>query len=1287
MNTKHIILLMATALMMAACAFDDPMEKQKPWVETDPDAPVPVRFSVSTSNNVDFTRATTSIVTFDADEHINVRVKPMGAENYTSYDYTTAGTGQTNVALTAPTPPPYFPSGINSTVDAYAYYPSTALSEPKFSVKDNQSKPENYKASDLMMAPNRTVVKITDPNDPNYGDGSTILTMKHLMAQLRISAVPGKDSGLTISRIEVEAKKSVVFTPESETITATTEEIGTIIVREGDGEGYVLIPPQAIGDVKIKVVTGNGAESEIATYAFAAEGSFEAGSSYGVDITLVAGQLGLTTAIANWNGLGSVIIAPNGNLIVDPISAKSYIDKDTPVTLKLTGDDRDLKVRKGTTELTYENDYTVQYLNNTGAGTAYVVVTGVGQYEGSLTVAPFTITKNASARISYGEFKYIEKTYGDEPFINDHLFDDGYGTITYESSDPTVATVNPNTGLVTIVKPSENPIKITATAADGPNYIYAARTDWYELKVNKATGSIKFEIPTDKTTVEWSSTETDNRFTEGVVKHVGNADVTYTVPTAGTDGNTCGASILEDGHTVKYTQAGSVTVTATVEDNDYYTYAEKTATYKLTVNKTGGFIDLSESSGTVNYKGTHTFTINKTHGGTLTVISENESIATLTRNGGDVTITGEKAGKTNIILTCAATNTYEEKKVIYEVEVLSVDAKYTPPTAKTSLKYNGTAQDLMTAGTVTAGGAMYYRAKPENGDWIGGGDGWSTSVPKATNAGKYKLYYRVDKDDNHVEVAEKEITNGVTISQFTPTAEWSTSTTSVNYKSSLTRTYNVKGVNDVLLTTPAVTYSSSDDEVATVDAATGTVTGVAYGTATITASFAGDTNYESKTASYTVTVNKIDNTLTLSANSGSVNYNGTSTFAITKNVSGGSLSVSSADATICKAELSGTTVTLTGKKVGNTTITVTSEAKGSYNQTKVTYAVTVNKINPTVTAPTAKSLTYNGTGPSNGSAQELINAGSTTTGTTMQYRMANSAYSDWSTTIPKATNAGTYTVYYRVVGNSNYNDVDAKSVSVKIEKKANTLTLNPDNILIKVGNSFNITVNTNASAGTVSAKATSGNTGQATISSPTNNNTFKVNVTGTTSGDCYITVTSAETDNFKSATAQYHLKIDVDDVGVALSKSSTWQKVGSNGKAYGGKVSMPYGVKAAGLVISKSATSGASYVIALYNTGGSASSDGNTYLWKDRASELTTIPQVKGYSWRVGTSSEYQTYVVNNWTNVMYYINYAGGRSCGELVYITDTEQNADLYYYFCYAHVSNTYKKYYYYVRPIFNF
>ncbi|MCR5679720.1 MAG: M6 family metalloprotease domain-containing protein, partial [Prevotella sp.] len=52
----------------------------------------------------------------------------------------------------------------------------------------------------------------------------------------------------------------------------------------------------------------------------------------------------------------------------------------------------------------------------------------------------------------------------------------------------------------------------------------------------------------------------------------------------------------------------------------------------------------------------------------------------------------------------------------------------------------------------------------------------------------------------------------------------------------------------------AVTYSSSNEQVATVDAQTGAVTLVAEGTTVITASFAGDDDYNPAEASYTLTV-------------------------------------------------------------------------------------------------------------------------------------------------------------------------------------------------------------------------------------------------------------------------------------------------------------------------------------------------------------------------------------------------------------------------------------------------
>ena len=82
-------------------------------------------------------------------------------------------------------------------------------------------------------------------------------------------------------------------------------------------------------------------------------------------------------------------------------------------------------------------------------------------------------------------------------------------------------------------------------------------------------------------------------------------------------------------------------------------------------------------------------------------------------------------------------------------------------------------------------------------------------------------------------------------------------------------------------------------------------------------------------------------------------------------------------------------------------------------------------IAPSVTAPTANTLTYNGT------AQPLITAGSTSGGT-MEYRLGDDGF--YSTDIPTATNAGAYTVWYKVVGDDTHDSAAEQSLSVSIAK-------------------------------------------------------------------------------------------------------------------------------------------------------------------------------------------------------------------------------------------------------------
>ncbi len=86
-----------------------------------------------------------------------------------------------------------------------------------------------------------------------------------------------------------------------------------------------------------------------------------------------------------------------------------------------------------------------------------------------------------------------------------------------------------------------------------------------------------------------------------------------------------------------------------------------------------------------------------------------------------------------------------------------------------------------------------------------------------------------------------------------------------------------------------------------------------------------------------------------------------------------------------------------------------------------------------ITPPTAQeNLTYTG------QEQALITAGSVTSGGTMQYSLTENG--TYSQDIPTGTDAGAYTVWYRVIGDENHNNTAPVSVAVRIGKKPLTIT-------------------------------------------------------------------------------------------------------------------------------------------------------------------------------------------------------------------------------------------------------
>ena len=244
------------------------------------------------------------------------------------------------------------------------------------------------------------------------------------------------------------------------------------------------------------------------------------------------------------------------------------------------------------------------------------------------------------------------------------------------------------------------------------------------------------------------------------------------------------------------------------------------------------------------------------------------------------------------------------------------------PTAK-SLVYSGTSQQLVNAGTAS-GGTMQYR--------LGSGS-WSTSIPTATNAGTYTVYYKVVGDNTHTD----------------------------NPGSSVSVTIN-KAALSITADNKSITFG---------DAAP-----------TYTATYSGWKNNE------------------------------------TTSVLSGSLSFACSYAA--------------GNNIGNYTITPSGVTASNYTITFHNGTLTVNKANATIASPPAaiNNLVYDG------NPKTLITAG-TAAGGTMQYKLDDGAF---STTLPAATDARTYTVYYKVVGDANHNDNAGSSVSVTISKAPLSIT-------------------------------------------------------------------------------------------------------------------------------------------------------------------------------------------------------------------------------------------------------
>lgn len=425
------------------------------------------------------------------------------------------------------------------------------------------------------------------------------------------------------------------------------------------------------------------------------------------------------------------------------------------------------------------------------------------------------------------------------------------------------------------------------------------------------------------------------------------------------------------------------------------------------------------------------------------------------------------------------------KTLTFEITKTSIDTVIAPGVKK--LTYTGSAQELITTGSAE-GGEMRY-ALGTDATTAPDASAYTTSIPKATNAGTYYVWYRVKGDSNHNDVAAASVTVTINKKLLTITAgakskvygekdpELTYDSTGLvegdNITGSLTRdagenagtyaitqgtvtasdNYELSYVPALLTITKAdsnttaptaneLNYSGSAQELVTAGTPTGGTlvystdgesynemipTGINAGEYTVYYKVIGDANHNDKVVQQ-VTVTILARTLDIKADEKSKTY-GEDDPALTY-TSEGLVEGDSITGALSRAE---------GENVGTYAIeqgTLTAGDNYIITYTGANLAIT-EAASSVTTEPVTKMPTYNG-------GKQTLVAGGEVAGGTMQYALGTDAEiaptEGWSTSIPAETDAGTYYVWYRAVGDNNHSDVEATCVSVDIEKAAITIT-------------------------------------------------------------------------------------------------------------------------------------------------------------------------------------------------------------------------------------------------------
>jgi hypothetical protein len=561
----------------------------------------------------------------------------------------------------------------------------------------------------------------------------------------------------------------------------------------------------------------------------------------------------------------------------------------------------------GTSVFTQGNG--IRYTNNlwvaTGQGGANTIATSVN---GTTWVGRGSTVFTTAGRDVLGLttaeptiiFTIPLKNIGDAPFTMAPTSNSS-GLITYTSSNLAVATIDGST--VTIVGMGTS----TITAVQESNEYFISGTTTTTLTVENVK-----PVVTDFAAI----TKTFGDAAFSIVAPTSNSDGIFTY----TSSNTAVATVA--GSTITIVGAGTATITAyqaiTAD------YGSAIITTPLTVNKAttvlSGFSAITKTFGNAAFSLVAPTTNSN---GAFTYTSSNTAVATIA--GTTVTIVG--TGTATITASQASNANFTAETTTATMTVSQATPVLTGFSVAT--RTFGNAAFTITQPTTNSNGAFTYT---------------SSDTAVATITGTTVTI--VGAGTVTITASQASTTNflaGTTTATFTVNK----ATPTISSFSAITKTFGNAAFSLVAPTTNstgAITYTSSNTAVATIDGSTVTIVG--GGSSTITATQATTANYLAGTITATLTVNKI--TTVLSGFSVAAKTFGDASFSLVAPTTNSTGTFTYTSSNTAVATIAGNVVTIVG--AGTSTITASQATNTNYTASSTTASLVVSKATPTYTS-------------------------------------------------------------------------------------------------------------------------------------------------------------------------------------------------------------------------------------------------------------------------------------------------------------------------------------------------